>query len=338
MSLPILDISEFQPNVTYSLTAKAVAGVILRVGYPGYGTAHGVYEDASFKTHFKGFGKQKTPIGAYWYACAVDDAGVRREVEMLCNILDEVGGPAVFKLPVYYDIEDTHASYGSLSCARRTDLALAWCDAVKKRGYTPGIYTYLNYVETGRLDMNRFANIPIWMAQYNEVCQYRGRYDLWQYTSTGTIPGIRGDVDLSSVHEIVVDNNTANKPSSSVKPVTKETPVQRAQKFLGVDADGIWGPITNDKAIRMLQKAIKVDVDGIVGPRTKAAFPLVLRGSTGQLVRIVQACLCRWFDIEIDGQFGDITLDAVKKFQQLHKLSVDGIVGKITITELLKLS
>lgn len=73
-------------------------------------------------------------------------------------------------------------------------------------------------------------------------------------------------------------------------------------------------------------------VDGIAGALTLGACPLLLYGSTGDIVKLLQQRLV----IDDDGIFGPITKKAVMNFQKSRNLLVDGIVGKNTWTELLK--
>ena len=58
------------------------------------------------------------------------------------------------------------------------------------------IYTYVNYAN-GPLNTEYMRSYISWIAHYNHYCGYTGSYQGWQYTSTGSLPGITGNVDLS---------------------------------------------------------------------------------------------------------------------------------------------
>ena len=69
-----------------------------------------------------------------------------------------------------------------------------FCDAVKTAGYIPGVYASLNWFN------NKIGNITSthskWVAQYNSTCDYKGAYDMWQYSSSENVPGIASKTDV----------------------------------------------------------------------------------------------------------------------------------------------
>lgn len=115
--------------------------------------------------------------------------------------------------------------------------------------------------------------------------------------------------------------------------------VRRAQENLnlrGYDVgrvDGIFGAKT-DRAVRWYQGDRGLTVDGIVGPRTWARLdpPTVRNGSRGPAVTLLQQLLIDHLldPGEVDGEFGPNTESAVRDFQALFELDVDGIVGQKT--------
>jgi GH25 family lysozyme M1 (1,4-beta-N-acetylmuramidase) len=64
----VIDISQYQTNVDYTKLAKDVDGVIIRVGYRGYGAAGTLCKDSKFDTHIKGAIDSKIPYGFYFFS------------------------------------------------------------------------------------------------------------------------------------------------------------------------------------------------------------------------------------------------------------------------------
>jgi peptidoglycan hydrolase-like protein with peptidoglycan-binding domain len=112
-----------------------------------------------------------------------------------------------------------------------------------------------------------------------------------------------------------------------------------------IDVDGDFGDATFE-AVSHFQEANDLDVDGVAGPRTLAALgigavahsapqtsrhPTLERGSEGRAVRMLQEALVEHdFEIDVDGDFGQATEEAVMEFQEENELEVDGIVGPNT--------
>jgi len=114
--------------------------------------------------------------------------------------------------------------------------------------------------------------------------------------------------------------------------------VKQIQQALGIPADGYFGNQTED-AVKKFQTAQELPVDGVVGPRTwRKLFPReeneerghnrrwLAKGAEGERVKQLQQAL----GVGVDGNFGEQTEDAVKKFQTANDLAVDGVVGPRT--------
>ena len=80
--------------------------------------------------------------------------------------------------------------------ALSTQICKIFCETVSAAGFTAGVYANKDWA-VNRLDMAQLAAWPFWLAQYNDKVTYAGKYDMWQYSSSGTMPGISGKVDLN---------------------------------------------------------------------------------------------------------------------------------------------
>ena len=147
--------------------------------------------------------------------------------------------------------------------------------------------------------------------------------------------------------------NSDNKPSEPVKPsdpvddkpkigkIAKIQATLNTRYGLNIATDNIYGPATHKALVIGLQTELNVqfnaglDVDGIFGPLTRNACVIVEKGDEGNITYLIQAMLiCKGYDLDADGIFGNITEVKVKDFQNANNLDSDGIVGKNTFTKL----
>jgi hypothetical protein len=131
----------------------------------------------------------------------------------------------------------------------------------------------------------------------------------------------------------------AHAAAKPLKKGSKGARVKKAQRWLGIRADGIFGKGTK-RAVKAFQRRHGLTADGVVGPATWAALRRAAHsGSTkrrttsargGSSKRGRVRLLQRRLGITVDGIFGPGTQRAVKAFQRRHDLTADGIVGPAT--------
>ena len=101
------------------------------------------------------------------------------------------------RLPVYYDLEDNEI----IADGRQSGIASraqTFCNKISAAGYKPGIYANLNWFKNILTDpVFKSGSWDHWIAQYNWRCDYTGNYSFWQYSSSGKVPGINGNVDMN---------------------------------------------------------------------------------------------------------------------------------------------
>lgn len=135
-------------------------------------------------------------------------------------------------------------------------------------------------------------------------------------------------------------SNTTNAWSFSKTSVSYGQDWLNGKYGLKMVVDNKWGANTKAGAIKGLQTEIKVTADGIYGAKSKAATPVLKRGSKGNMVMILQIMLIgHGYSVGsagIDGDYGAGTESAVIKFQKAKRLSQDGRAGKDTFGSLSK--
>lgn len=184
MSKKGIDVSEWQGDIDFNaVKASGVEFVIIRAGY-GIGC-----KDKWFEQNYR---KAKTcglDVGAYWYSYANSGFEAAEEAQSCVNMLSGKS----FEYPVYFDLEEkSQLNRGRAFC---DSLITSFCNKLEACGYYAGFYTSLstanNLVSAHVRD--RYA---LWIAQWNTHCNYQGSYGLWQYSSSGSVPGVAGRVDM----------------------------------------------------------------------------------------------------------------------------------------------
>lgn len=188
-----VDVSEHQGQVDWQqVAAGGVEFVILRVGYRGY-TEGSLQEDAYFRENYEGARAAGLKLGAYFFSQALTPEEAREEAEYVCGLLD---GRAL-DLPVFFDWETVEGGERAPTAdgLPLTQCAVAFCQTVQDEGYTAGVYfnqifgyTYFN--------LGYLQDYALWLAEYGEQPEFLYHFDYLQYSDSGTVPGIAGNVDL----------------------------------------------------------------------------------------------------------------------------------------------
>ena len=157
----------------------------------GYGKNVKSQDDKKWEENVKRCTDNNIPYGVYLYSYADNVEKASSEADHAIRLLEG----KKFKYPVYYDLEENKIR-DRLTKQQIADIAQTFCDKLSAKGYTVGIYANKDWF-THYLTDSRFNNWTKWVAQYNTVCNYHGKYDMWQCSSTGSVPGISGRVDLN---------------------------------------------------------------------------------------------------------------------------------------------
>lgn len=190
-----IDVSKYQGGINFK-KIKNVDFAIIRIGYGKYESQ----KDQFFEANYEGFKNLNIPVGVYLYSYAKNASEAREEALTALKWLNN----RHLDLPVYFDIEDK--SQLNLGKNVLTSMCESFCQTIEKAGYWSGIYankyfftTYLDYVKLGE-------KYTCWVAQYNETNTYSGKYDMWQYSSSGKVGGINGNVDMNILYRDIFIN------------------------------------------------------------------------------------------------------------------------------------
>ncbi len=144
--------------------------------------------------------------------------------------------------------------------------------------------------------------------------------------------------------------NPQNYVDSFTQKGKTDNYIKKIQQFVvnegfSIAIDGIAGPKTRAGLYKVLQNELNkqynagLKVDGIPGPKTNAKLVNVELAATGNITKVIQALLniAGYYQGNLDGIFGQKTLAAIKEFQKNKNLTIDGIVGPNTWSELFKI-
>lgn len=180
-----IDVSKWQRIVDWQAVKNSGIGfAIIRAGY-GMGNI-----DPYFVENITNAKKVGLNCGVYWYSYAKSINEAKQEARYFINTIKKYK----FEYPIVMDIEDN--SLKSLGRQTLTDIVKAFLNTLQDAEYYPMIYAN-KYWFTNILDDSQLSKYPHWVAQYASKCAYTGSYGIWQYSSTGSVNGISGNVDMN---------------------------------------------------------------------------------------------------------------------------------------------
>lgn len=186
-----IDVSHHQGEIDWQAVADSgVEFALIRLGYrtleEGQLRVDDRVEENLEKARAAGL-----KIGAYFYSQAISVEEARAEAAYALQILNsrELDLPLVFD----WELETRNAGMEKELVSR---CAIAFCQAVEQAGYQSMIY-FNTHQAQNLMDMQLLEAYPWWLAMYDVSAPFPCRMDVWQYTCTGRIPGIEGDVDIN---------------------------------------------------------------------------------------------------------------------------------------------
>ena len=228
-----IDVSRYQGDIDWAqVAASGVKFAIIRAGSQNSG---GPYIDPYFEQNYAGAKAAGIAVGAYIYAYAETEAEQNDEI---LTILPALKGKT-FEYPVFVDVEDK--SLTGIGKAALTQLVKRYMDIIDQKGFVPGWYSYTNYINS-YLCPEVLADYPLWVADYRSSPGYTGDYHIWQYTSSGTVPGISGKVDLNRDYHHYIASTGAPAEEQPATPELHKLSIS----LPGADAD---------KAAEIIRKA-----------------------------------------------------------------------------------
>jgi len=190
-----IDVSFHQQEIDWEQVAAAgVEYAMIRVGYRGYETGN-LNLDRRFEDNIKGALSAGLRVGIYFFSQAVDVTEAEEEAVQVAEWIREyeITYPVVFN---WEPIPNAAARTDGVDAETVTECAAAFCEKVKAAGYIPMVYFNKNQGYSV-MNLAKLKDYHFWLAEYTEIPQFQYHFEMWQYSGTGSVPGISLPVDLN---------------------------------------------------------------------------------------------------------------------------------------------
>lgn len=208
-----VDVSAWQGKIDWNKVKNSgIEFAILKIGNIYQNDNNWI--DTEFERNYNECKRLNIPVGVYVYTYCKTMEKIKEGANFVVNALKG----KTLDLPVYLDLEDKLIS--NLGKDNLTNMACEFGNIIEKAGFWCGMYANKNWLDN-ILDAKKLERFTIWIAQYNSTCTYKGKYDIWQYSSSGSVAGINGKVDMNYMYRDLIaavgnktsntTNNTSNK-------------------------------------------------------------------------------------------------------------------------------
>lgn len=189
-----IDVSKWDGDIDWKDVKKA--GIDFAIIRAGYGQTN---IDYKFRENIENAYDNGIIVGIYWFSYAYNTDMAKQEAEKCLHILKLYKHK--ISMPVFFDFEYDSIDYANkhgvrLNKDQVSAIAETFCHTITKGGYRCGIYTNLDYANR-YFKKDLLEKYDVWIAQWTSICTYKHKYIMWQYSSTGRVPGITTNVDMN---------------------------------------------------------------------------------------------------------------------------------------------
>ena len=213
-----IDVSKYEGQIDWSKVKNSgIQFAMIRTGYGGDVEDWDSQTDAYFESNYKGATNEGIKVGVYHYSYATNVSMAEDEANFCLHILNG----RHLDYPVAYDVEDP-SQYG-LSADTMAQIVQTFCSRIQQAGYKAVVYSYATFYDS-KLTGPLVSQYDTWIANYtrDSAPHFNRNYTMWQYTSSGSVPGISGacDLDYSYVDYSGSGGNTNSSENSSSSTVS----------------------------------------------------------------------------------------------------------------------
>lgn len=190
-----VDISKDNGTVDFKKLKKdGVDFVMVRLGHRGYESGNVVLDEEYFD-NIQLANEAGLAVGVYFESQAITVEEALEEAEFVVTNLIEmrVTYPVVFDLGL---VANDSSRIENIPKTQLTEITNAFCNRVKEVGYKPMVYGD-KYWLLRKIDLTMLGDYDIWLSQSGQLPDYPYQFAMWQYTNTGSVSGISGDVNMN---------------------------------------------------------------------------------------------------------------------------------------------
>ena len=259
MSVRGIDVSEFQGHIDWQRVKNAgIEFAMIRCGYGRFINQ----KDERFEENYTNAKNAGINVGTYLFSYATTPEQASLEAE---NCLEIIKGKQI-EYPIAYDVEAP--GQRNLSRERISLIADTFCNILERNGYYVSIYSNLFFLNNKLSDEIK-RKYDIWLAQWSENPTYTGSFGMWQYSSTGTVNGITGAVDLDLSYrnypEIISSNNLNGFTGNDETP----SPVIYNGKPLTLSSTPIYSTSASRRVSARVSGTYYIYSDSVVNGRVR---------------------------------------------------------------------
>lgn len=231
-----IDVARYQGTIDWQEVAQSdIEFAMVRVGYRSMVDGE-INADPNGRFNMQEAAAAGIPLGAYFFSTAVTAEEAQEEADWVADMIS--GYPVTY--PVVYDCEnfnDPDSRQYFMTRTERTDVAIAFLEAIEKHGYEGMFYaSKVDMEQEKSWEISRIEeDYKIWVAQYPALpypetpeTSYTGVHHMWQYSMEGAVPGIRQPVDLNIAY---FGYNGIEPPHSKKVPEIVEADVEAMLDF-----------------------------------------------------------------------------------------------------------
>lgn len=272
-----IDVSVWNGSPVWGqVKASGIDFAILRAGYGREASQ----KDKKFDYNYASCKAVGMPVGVYWYNYAKTVADAEREADACLTVLK---GKSL-EYPVFYDLEENSVA----ATGKQNVIAIgkAFLKKIAAAGFKVGVYGG-NYFANGAI-LELGKEYDVWIADYRSDAakyHYENKHAMWQFSSTGKIPGINGNVDMDYCYK---DYTRIDKPApvEPAKPVAPPAPAKTPDVIYRVYTGKWWGEIKNYN---------NENSNGYAGVERIAVKGLAAKSTVGTLKYRVHTINGKWY-------------------------------------------